>query len=175
MRVVLARRRIDGSPLSRPPEVHIYRVPDSPDGTTENAPARRGAEWVSVCGDMVKPGEVESIESFTGAQCMECYTAAGMASDVAPLTREELEAPPVHELGGIPREIAAGPSSGELFSMSWRERMLHRVAVDAPRTRIDGRPLVIGLCGALGWEPQRVTPHDWPMCSGCDQIAGVRT
>lgn len=190
MRVVLARQQVGGSPLGGPPEVHAYRVPDPPDAATEteHAPARRDEPeiWSSACGQWAKSNELEIVESFTGSPCMTCFMSAVMASDVAPVTREELEAPPeraleawpVHEFesespDAVVVEVVAGPSSG--YALSWRGRVVHRVAADAPRTELDGHPLVLGYCGALGWGPYESAPDEWEPCASCDQSTGGRT
>lgn len=186
MQIVLARQRVGGAPLGGPPEVHAYRVPSTSDVTTEtgDAPVLQGDPfmWVSPCGFRVKPDEVEIVDSFTGAPCMACFMAAAMASDVAPVTRDELVWPPEPEPSPQPvPEIGERLSEAvvrvapDLVSLSWRGKVVHRVTTDAPRTELDGRPLVIGFCGGLGWGPYDSAPDGWDPCAECDQIAGGRT
>ncbi len=104
---------------------------------------------------------------------MSCYMVAVLESDVDPVSRAEVEAPPARELARAEEVVATAPH--ELFALSWRGREIHRVAPDAAQTELDGRPLVIGLCGLLGWGPRKAIPEGWQMCFECNKIAGGRT
>ncbi|MGI8306088.1 hypothetical protein [Saccharopolyspora hattusasensis] len=168
MRVVLARRRT-GSPLSGPPEVHVYQVADT--STTEQALAgetgrvQTGTEngrsiWIAVCGDRLAPGDAELVETYGGAPCAACYLALAAVSTVASVDRSG-------EFSSLVTEVPS--ESG--FSISWRERLVHRVTVESPRREFDGRQVVAGLCGRLGWGPVENAPAGWPVCVECDDIA----
>ncbi len=146
MRVVLARRRDAVVCNGETPEVHAYRVPDD-----NGAPV----VWVAPCGDRIKPDEAELVEPFTGVPCSACGVIAALASTVENVP--ELPAAPDAEL----------VDDSGLFAISWRERVVHRVGGDAARAELDGRSLVMGLCGFLGWGPVVSVPEGWPVCESC--------
>lgn len=150
VRVVLARHRYAASAPGEPPEVHAYLVPDD---DISSVP------WRAPCGARIRRENAEVVPAFTGAPCSACALLIA-ASDPAP-ARACAEEPP--EPGSAPTR--------EGFSLSWRERELHRVAADAPRTEFDGRTVVLGLCGRLGWGPTPTPPRGWPRCPECDRIA----
>lgn len=142
MRIVLARRR-DG----RAPMVHAFRVDESdPDALV----------WYSVCGGRVKPDELEVVERFTGVPCVACSIHAALDSKSEPPALEE---PPV-----------VVDDDGGRFSISWRERVVHRIRDDSPRIKLDGRTVVAGLCAGLGWGPVANPPVGWSVCSDCADI-----
>lgn len=156
--MVALARRVGGS--GAPPEVHAFRT--------------TGETWVAACGAKASPEDLELVPSFTGAPCMTCFMTAALASGVAPVTREQLEAP-LRELEEPPGElvIEGAPTPDEPFAVSLREKLVHRVAPDAPRTELNGRPVVISECGLLGW-PCENAPEGWEMCAGCDEATGAR-
>ncbi|MGP4021449.1 hypothetical protein [Saccharopolyspora sp. 5N708] len=93
-----------------------------------------------------------------------------LASDAPPVTRTELEeSPMLPELEVAPSVAAAAPARGA-YAISWREREVHRADVNAHRKDFDGRSLVMGLCGGLGWGPVHNPPAGWPICDECDEI-----
>ena len=157
MRVILARRTVGGSRLGGPPEVHAYRD--------------HGAVWVAACGEQTRPADVEVVAAGTGAPCMTCMMIGVAASNAEPIPRAEVETPAPRELERAPADAA--PEGG--CAVSWRGKLVHLVAADAPRTRLDGHPLVLGLCGALGWGPHTSAPAGYAVCAECDQISGART
>lgn len=53
------------------------------------------------------------------------------------------------------------------FAISWRECVVHRVGGYAARGELDGRSLVVGLCGFLGWGPVATALDGWPVCPEC--------
>lgn len=184
-RVVLARARrvgaLSGGPsLDGPPEVHAYRV--SVDelsavsgdlSAATDAPGEPGSMWVAVCGNKLSRGEAEIVERYAGAPCMSCMMAAIMASDVAPLSRADVETPPA--LPPAPPGVELDPASPEpsalpatptpMYAASWRERVVHIVEPGAPVKEVDGRTLVMGACGGIGWPCNK--PKTWEVCPEC--------
>ncbi len=49
----------------------------------------------------------------------------------------------------------------------WGQRESHLVAPGAPRSQLDGRDVVLAICGHLAWGPLRTAPPSWPVCTEC--------
>lgn len=131
--------------------------------------------WTAVCGERAHPADVDVVEAFAGAPCVVCALSAATVSAAPAVPREELDGPPV-ELDSLPELPGepAGPVPDEaLFALSWRERTIHHVAADAPRVVLQGRTLVLGVCGVLGWGPLPSAPSGWLRCAECERAAGA--
>ncbi|MBE9376113.1 hypothetical protein IQ251_16805 [Saccharopolyspora sp. HNM0983] len=166
MRLTLARPRTG---RGEPPTVHAF--PETPgDGP-----------WSAVCGVQVAPGDVEVVDAFTGAPCLVCALSGATVSAAPAVPREEMDGPPV-ELNAIPvlpdepaEPAVAGAPAEVLFALSWREQVIHRATADAPRVPLQGRTLVLGVCGVLGWGPLHAVPDTggWEHCPDCDHASGT--
>lgn len=169
MRITLARPHVGHS---GPPVVHAFPGPADTDADS----------WLAVCGVQVYPGDVDIVEAFAGAPCMVCALSAATVSAAPALPRDEVDGPPI-ELDTMPQlpaepdqPVVVGALDEMAFALSWRERIVHRATLDAPQVPYQGRTLVLGLCGALGWGPLSTAPDSsgWGQCGECEQISGVR-
>ena len=157
--VVLARARRTGATTGRPsadgpPEVHAYRISEKADEA-----------WESACGVQLAPRDAEIVDRFTGVPCLSCYLTAIMAADVTPITRTELE-PPTRTV-----ELSNGAPFPAEYAASWRERVVHLIATEAPRTELDDEPVIMGRCGSLGWPSTK--PAGWDLCPECTQLTPI--
>lgn len=156
MRVILARHR-GARPGGRPPAVHAYRVPDDP----FSVPV-----WRAACGHELEPAEAEEVPQFTGAPCSTCLMFA-IADDHR---GHRVEAGERSAFGTYPALQPVTPGGRHAVAL-WGERQSHLVAPDARRSRLDGRDVVMAMCGHLAWGPLASAPPGWPLCEECGELA----
>ncbi|MBB5159662.1 hypothetical protein [Saccharopolyspora phatthalungensis] len=192
-RVVLARRRDATSALGGPPQVHAYRVPDeTSSATTRTVDASGDAPgevnrvsgsgdpvvWVAVCGDRITRDDTEIVGRFTGAPCMTCFMSAVLASDVPSKSRAEAEGmPPAPQSLAKPAAQDLGVTAARRsirFAPSWRECVVHLAYSDATQADYEGRKVVLGFCGQIGWGPDEHPPEGWESCEECHAIANTK-
>ena len=148
--VVLARLREEFASPGRPREVHAYWVPDGGEAGVLTAP----------CGHRLEPGRGERVEMFDGVPCSPCLLlsldAGGSASriEVSPAGTGEI----------VPSGRCAVGLRGD--------QVQHFVGGGAVRGSLDGRSVVLTLCGHLGWGPLATAPEHWAVCAECSGVAG---
>lgn len=148
--VVLARLREEFASAGRPREVHAYSVPDGGEAGVLTAP----------CGHRLEPGRGERVEVFDGVPCSPCLLlsldAGGSAS------------------GGPESPAGAGETvpSGRRAVGLRGDQVQHFVGDGAVRGSLDGRSVVLTVCGHLGWGPLATAPEHWPVCTECSDVAG---
>lgn len=153
MRVILARHRNAATTDVAPPSVHAYRVPDD----HVSVPV-----WRAVCGHELKPEEAEQVPQFTGAPCSLCL----MFAIVDDQYTHQIETSERARFPTYPVGQAVSPN-GRYAVALWGQRESHLVATGAPRSQLDGRDVVMALCGHLAWGPLRTAPPGWPVCAEC--------
>lgn len=148
--VVVARLRQEFASPGHPREVHAYSVPAGGDVGTLIAP----------CGNRLEPGRGERVEMFDGVPCSPCLLlstdAGGSPSRGAECAADAGETVP----------------SGRCAVGLRGDQVQHFVGDGAVRGSLDGRSVVLTLCGHLGWGPLATAPEHWPVCAECSGVAG---
>ncbi len=80
----------------------------------------------------------------------------------------------------VPAEPAAQDLGGAVagrtirFAPSWRERVVHLAYSDAQQADYEGKKIVLGFCGQIGWGPNEHPPERWELCEECHAIANTK-
>jgi hypothetical protein len=149
--VVLARLREEFASPGCPREVHAYSVPGGGEVAVLTAP----------CGNRLKPGRGERVEMFDGVPCSPCLLLSLDAGGSASMIEESP--------AGTGKTVPSGR-----FAVGLRGDQVQHIVDDvAVRGSLDGRSVVLTLCGNLGWGPLATAPGHWPVCAECAGIAGA--
>lgn len=149
--VVLARLREEFASPGHPREVHAYSI----------SPGDAGV-LTAPCGNRLEPGRGERVEVFDGVPCSPCLL---LSLDVGG-SASRVEDFPV----GAGETVPAGHRAVGLRG----DQVQHFVDDGAVRGSLDGRSVVLTLCGHLGWGPLETAPEHWPVCAECSGIAGIQ-
>ena len=149
--MVLARLREEFAAPGRPPEVHAYTVPAGGDAGVLTAP----------CGHRLEPGRGERVEVFDGVPCSPCLLLSLDAGTSASRSAE------------FPAAAGETVEFGRCAVGLRGDQVQHFVGDGAVRGSLDGRSVVLTLCGHLGWGPLETAPEHWPVCAECSGIAGI--
>ena len=147
--VVLARLREEFASPGRPREVHAYSVPAGGEV----------AVLIAACGYRLEPGRGERVEVFDGVPCSPCLLLSIDAGSSASRSAE------------FPADAEETVPSGCRAVGLRGDQVQHFVGDGAVRGSLDGRSVVLTLCGHLGWGPLESAPEHWPACAECAGIA----
>lgn len=148
--VVLARLREEFASAGRPREVHAYSVPAGGDVGVLIAP----------CGHRLEPGRGERVEVFDGVPCSPCLL---LSLDAGGSASRGAEFP-----AGTGETVPSGRRAVGLRG----DQVQHFVGDGAVRGSLDGRSIVLTLCGHLGRGPLETAPEHWAVCAECSGVAG---
>lgn len=118
---------------------------------------RPSSEIRTACGEMLPVDDVEQVASFDDSPCPACSQLS---------VDDERPTDP-----GEPPEIDTDRTGSYAVALHG-SHVRHRVASDAARGELDGRPVVQTLCSRLAWGPLTAGPRHWPLCEQCQRQSG---
>lgn len=162
MTIIFVRLRRERARGERERVTHVIPMPD--EGSIPN-------ELVAYCGTIFAPGDAEAMPGVVGMPCTACLITAPVPEqrEFAP-RRTPLALPEVEHHIPVPCRRVSVPVTIEpgAPALGLRdERLVHRVPNRPISSTLDGRTVVVTVCGVLAWAAAGEPPFDWLRCREC--------